>query len=214
MTSNKRSFLQRTSIAFLFAAVGAVSGIAQLVGGFIAGRMLIVWSAAITLALVGVAVGIDELWMRQHLQRVFARRAVLITTTAAVALSIGVGAGYLIAAYPDGRKSYSSSGQTPSPKPSEGGDGVVEIAGNRLGSPVFGDNAGRAAPAGVPRIPAGTHVTVICKAEDLTGMASVTYLYKIGTAPWTNLYSPSDTFRNGDPPEGGTTAFNPAVPDC
>jgi hypothetical protein len=95
-------------------------------------------------------------------------------------------------------------------------EGVIEISGNRNGSPVFGDRAGSPVPPGVPdRIPFGTEVLVACKEEDGTGIASVSALYLIvGPEPWAGLYAVSDTFTNGDPLEGGSTLVDPRVPDC
>ncbi|MFY1684825.1 hypothetical protein ACN265_25210 [Micromonospora sp. WMMD730] len=228
MTGNNASFFQRKSVASLLAAVGAVSGIAQLIGGFISGKLLIVWSALITLALVLMAVGIDELWKRGHIQRAIARPAVLATAVAALALSVGAVVGFVVAGRSGGLNSLPSSSasmtsanqsapptrSTASSTPLHSGALLEEIAGNRLGSPIYGNNMGQPAPDGIPKIPMGSRVMVTCKAENLTGMKSVTYLYKIATSPWEGLYSPSDTFRNGDPPEGGKTAFDPAVPDC
>ncbi|MEV0132585.1 glycosyltransferase [Dactylosporangium sp. NPDC050688] len=88
-----------------------------------------------------------------------------------------------------------------------------EIAGNRNGSPLYTD-AGRTPVPDGRRIPYLTSVQVRCKVPDRTGMQSVSFWYHLASTPYKNLFSPSDTFMNGDPPGGGSTAVDPAVPDC
>jgi hypothetical protein len=88
-----------------------------------------------------------------------------------------------------------------------------EIAANRLGSPLYTD-AGSTPVADGSRIPFQTKVEVRCKVPDTTGMDSVSYWYHLASDPYENLFSPSDTFANGDSIPGGTTVVDRAVPDC
>lgn len=113
---------------------------------------------------------------------------------------------------------------TPSPPPgcasTEPDAGAVTHAGRpnhaarRDGVTVYCNAMAAAGPRGVPKVPFWKEVTVECWTEDLSGIESITRMYRLRTDPWTGLYAASDVFSNGDPPEGGTTNFDDQLEHC
>lgn len=93
---------------------------------------------------------------------------------------------------------------------------TVEYAGNRKGSPVFADAAGAPVPMGVPpRIPYGTEVQVRCRAENRSGMSSVSAFYVVEGGTWHGLHVVADTMTNGGLLGDATSPnVDPRVPPC
>lgn len=91
---------------------------------------------------------------------------------------------------------------------------IKETAANHSGVKVFGNKYGKAVEA--PPIPFGTEVLVRCVEENASGMSSVTAFYLIDSpSPWSNVYAVSDSFANGDVPDGrAQTKVDQAVPKC
>src|SRR5439155_27204826 len=68
----------------------------------------------------------------------------------------------------------------------------TEIADNRNGVPVFGSPQGGTTNA--PKIPFGTHVSVVCYAPNESGIVSINAFYLINSPQWVNVYAPANTF--------------------
>lgn len=66
-----------------------------------------------------------------------------------------------------------------------------------------------------PRITNGVTVEVACVLTAPSAPSVGDFWYLIVDEPWGGrFYSPANAFLNGDPPEGGTTVVDPAVPAC
>ncbi|WP_436495543.1 hypothetical protein [Actinokineospora sp. HUAS TT18] len=112
---------------------------------------------------------------------------------------------------PSDRKTASEPQRSPSSGRSAGPT-HKEIAGARVGTNTYKDP--RKLGATGPDIPFLQEVDVECKILAPT-MDSVTYWYKIATAPWDGYFAPTNSFLNGDPPEGPYSHdVDNAVPDC
>ena len=115
------------------------------------------------------------------------------------------------------RKPTTAAATTASPEsdPSPRLSPILELAGNRQGSPVFGSPRGTPFSGASPRIPYGTKVFVDCKAKNESGIVSVTAFYHIVTGTWKGGFVVADTMTNGgklgDP---NSPNVDPEVPPC
>lgn len=103
----------------------------------------------------------------------------------------------------------------PSALPTATGRVWREQADNHNGSALYTDVSGTQADGGA-HIPYGDWVDVSCYAPNGTGMSSINYLYLIADGKYAGLYTPANTFANGDPfgVPGGSHDIDPNVPPC
>ncbi len=204
--------------------LGVVAATDQLVGIVVQAPVAAFWIAVGTLA-----VGFPLLLGMVRLYANRGRRipVPLLPAVAVLAAAIVAGAGmsYVVLASTGGLRQAQTSArgghdQASTPQATPTGPGAAlplhtEITDNHQGTPVFKDPQGHQIDSGQQKIQFGAQVQVSCWTESLAGMATVSKLYRLETAPWVGYYAPADTFANGDVVgEPGGTAIDPAVPHC
>lgn len=219
--------------AWLTAAVAGLSSVIQILGVFIRGFAVLPWSILVTLLGAGSAIGGEKLWASGLLRK---PRAVAVLFVAAV-LVAGSG-GFALARTVGQPSCHTSTGCPPTPTPSPSTPspdpstvtpppscppttssnaaeaGRPNRAARHDGVTVYCGPDGSAGPSGIPKIPFWQEVTVTCWTENLSGMSSITAMYRLGAGRWQGLYAASDLFSNGDPPAGGTTNIDKQLPHC
>lgn len=225
--------------AWLTAAVAGLSSVIQILGVFIRGFAVLPWSIVVTLLGAGSAIGGEKLWASGLLRK---PRAVAVLFLAAVL--VAGGGGFALARTIAKAPCHDSTGcpttptpspsaphpstSTPSPDPStvtpalgcppatsnSATGGRPNRAARHDGVVVYCGPDGTHGPSGIPKIPFWQQVTVTCWTENLSGMSSITAMYRLGAGRWQGLYAVSDLFSNGDPPAGGMTNIDKQLRHC